>query len=125
MRYLVSFVAALALVACAPAASTVVNAVSGSDGATLTLARTGETVAVEFAAGPRAAESAALFIGGSGLAVNDPLCKPVSGGLGCNLGTVPAGRVYALVVRGRDVSANITFYRSGSARPYLVLGTAR
>lgn len=102
----------LALSSCAP----LLSAVQGDD-ATLTR----DTGSVVFTAGKTNAEDVAVYLSGPGLTVSGEgvACKVVSSGIGCALGTVPAGKRFRLIVNASPKSGNASFYRPGSARPVL------
>ncbi|BDP40489.1 hypothetical protein DAETH_04580 [Deinococcus aetherius] len=102
--------------------------------ARLTAERRGTEVELVFSPGPSAARAVALFVGSSdprALGSADPDCGPLfpdarasaanePAGLRCILGDVAAGETRRLTVTGAGVSANATFYRSGSgAKPSL------
>jgi hypothetical protein len=76
---------------------------------------------ITFAAGEQNAEDVALYISGNDLSIEDDKCAPEGTGMGCILGTIVAGESYEVRVRGSKLSTNVTYYRPGSARPFLLL----
>ncbi len=118
MRSLGLSLSLLVLTACAP----IVTVLFGdSKQGSLELAIGGDSTKITFAAGQQDAEEVALYIGGSNLTVDDANCEVVENGIGCSLGTVAAETSYEVTVRGSKLSANVTYYRPGSAEPLLLL----
>lgn len=118
MRKLVGVFLFLFLIGCAPTISVLFgDPEQGS--LELEIGRT--STKVIFAAGNQDALDVALYIGGNNLSVNDNKCTPEGNGFGCILGTVAAGGSYEVTVQGSQLSANVTYLRSGSAEPLLLL----
>lgn len=105
-------VAALALSSCAPLLGTLQG-----DDASLTRS----SGSVLFDAGTTNAEDVAVYLKGDAITVSGSgaVCSAVSTGIGCTLGTVPAGKKFRLIVAGTLTSGSATFYRPGSTRPIL------
>jgi hypothetical protein len=113
------------LTSCAPVIAAFNIFASDSSKAGLRLRGNGDGAVVTFEAGEQAAEAVALYVGGQGLKVEDPKCRPVNQGIGCELGNVEANKSYAVMVTGSKLSANVTFYRAGSNKPLLLLAEAQ
>lgn len=106
---------ALLLPACAPALQTLQG-----DGGTLTAAGQVVTLANP---GPGSITKVAVYLAGR-LTVQGAACHAVRSGTGCALPDVPAGGTAALTVtEGRVTTGSVTYYRTGSTRPRLVLLT--
>lgn len=118
MRKLLGFFLCLFLTSCAPTFSVLFG---DKDEGSLALKLGGGNTRVIFAAGTRDALDVALYIGGNNLSVNDDNCAREGNGFGCILGTVAAGGSYEVTVQGSQLSANVTYLRSGSAEPLLLL----
>lgn len=105
-------ISALALTSCAPLLSSIQG-----DSAALTR----DKASVLFSAGTLDAEDVAVYINGSEVTAtgDGAQCKVISTGIGCALGTVPAGRSFRLIITGNVTSGSATFYRPMSNRPVL------
>jgi hypothetical protein len=118
MRKLVLVFLLVALAGCVP----IINLLSRDpDNGALHLTTNSSGATLSFAAGEKNAEEVALYIGGNGLSVDDDKCEPVENGIGCTLGTLAAGASYEVTVKGSKLSTSVTYYRPGSARPFLLL----
>jgi hypothetical protein len=115
----------LLLTSCAPVIAAFNIFASDGNKAGLRLKGNGDGAVVTFEAGEQLAQQVGLYIGGMGLKVEDSKCKPVNNGIGCDLGNIEAGKNYAVTVTGSKLSANATYYRAGSDRPFLLLAEAQ
>jgi threonine dehydrogenase-like Zn-dependent dehydrogenase len=118
----------LMFVSCAPVAAAFNIFASDQLKAKLRLARDGTGATVTFSAGEQEAQEVALYIGGEGLKLESPTdgsCKPVQDGLGCIIKSSTASGEFVVKLKGKQHSANVTYYRPGSDKPYFLLAEAR
>ena len=81
------------------------------DGATLTTTEG----AVRFSSGLSDALGVKLEVSAIGIRVNDTKCKLTGGTVLCELGVVPAGRVYRLPISGTAITARAAYKRLSGA----------